>query len=89
MWRPMHPQIISLMRSISPGFCMHTQNAVPSEDLLNLYDQVNDYRYEAFIVENYSIIGHLYLVACLLQLAQSILHGPTTAEMFLVRAECR
>jgi len=69
----------------------HTQNAVPSEDLLNLYDQANDYRYEAFIVENYSYnrasvpgwpaywqFGSI-----------GILHGPTTAEMFLVRAECK
>lgn len=69
----------------------HTQNAVPSEDLLNLFDQANDYRYEAFIVEDYSYnrasvpgwpaywqFGSI-----------GMLHGPTTAEMYIVRAECK
>jgi hypothetical protein len=69
----------------------HTSNAVPSEDLLNLFDQLNDYRYEAFIVEDYSYnrasvpgwpaywqFGSI-----------GILHGPTTAEMYIIRAECK
>lgn len=69
----------------------HTFNAVPSEDFLNLFDQINDYRFEAFIVEDYSYnrasvpgwdaywqFGSI-----------GILHGPTTAEMYIVRAECK
>lgn len=68
----------------------HTSNAVPSQKLVNLYDQTNDARYEHFIVEDYS-----------LNRAQTegwdaywqfgsigIIHGPTTAEMMLIMAEC-
>lgn len=69
----------------------HTLNAVPSQSLENLYDKTNDYRYQAFFVENYSLnraavpgwsaywqFGSIGLVS-----------GPSTAEMYLIRAECR
>jgi hypothetical protein len=68
----------------------HTQNAVPSEDLLNLFDKANDYRYEAFIVENYSYNrASVPGWAAYWQFGSiGIIHGPTTAEMYIVRAEC-
>jgi len=69
----------------------HTLNAVPSQALMNLYDKTNDYRYQAFFVEDYSLnragvpgwpaywqFGSIGLVS-----------GPSTAEMYLIRAECR
>lgn len=69
----------------------HTQNAVPSEDLLNLYDQTNDYRFDAFIVEDYSYNrASVPGWAAYWQFGSiGLLHGPTTAEMYIVRAECR
>lgn len=69
----------------------HTQNAVPSEDLLNLFDQTNDYRFDAFIVEDYSYNrASVPGWAAYWQFGSiGILHGPTTAEMFIVRAECK
>jgi len=69
----------------------HTQNAVPSEKLMNLYDKVNDYRYEAFFVENYSYNrASVPGWSAYWQFGSiGILQGPTTAEMYLVRAECR
>lgn len=69
----------------------HTLNAVPSEELLNLYDQDNDFRYKGFFVEDYSLnraavpgwpaywqFGSI-----------GLLSGPSTPEMYLIRAECR
>ncbi|MHC1779652.1 MAG: RagB/SusD family nutrient uptake outer membrane protein [Bacteroidales bacterium] len=69
----------------------HTQNAVPSEKLINLYDKANDYRYEAFFVENYSYNRASVPGWSAYQQFGSIgiLQGPTTAEMYLIRAECR
>jgi len=69
----------------------HTQNAVPSEKLMNLYDKVNDYRYDAFFVEDYSYNRASVPGWSAYQQFGSIgiLQGPTTAEMYLIRAECR
>ncbi len=68
----------------------HTQNAVPSEDLLNLFD-ANDYRFVAFIVEDYSYNrASVPGWAAYWQFGSiGIQHGPTTAEMYIVRAECK
>jgi hypothetical protein len=69
----------------------HTQNAVPSQKLMDLYDKVNDYRYDAFFVENYSYNrASVPGWSAYWQFGSiGILHGPTTAEMYLIRAECR
>ena len=69
----------------------HTGNAVPSQSLLNLYDQVNDFRYEGFIVEDYSLnrAGVPGWPAYMQFGSIGILSGTTTAEMYLIRAECR
>lgn len=69
----------------------HTYNAVPSEKLMNLYDKANDYRYDAFFVENYSYSRASVSGWSAYQQFGSIgiLQGPTTAEMYLIRAECR
>lgn len=67
---------------------------IPSQDLLNLYDQVNDRRYEYHIVEGYSYDrgmnsspaynypGYIFFYK------DRIPSGPTTAEMLLIKAEC-
>jgi hypothetical protein len=66
---------------------------LPSTDLLNLYDKTNDRRYEYHIVENYSYFlgsntptnglpGYVFFFK------DRIPSGPTTAEMYLVKAEC-
>jgi hypothetical protein len=66
---------------------------LPSTDLLNLYDQANDRRYEFHIVENYSyyfgsntptngLPGYIFFFK------DKIPSGPTTAEMYLIKAEC-
>ncbi|MFA5848511.1 MAG: RagB/SusD family nutrient uptake outer membrane protein [Bacteroidales bacterium] len=69
----------------------HTQNAVPSDGLMNLYDKVNDFRYYAFFVENYSYNRASVPGWSAYQQFGSIgiLSGPTTAEMYLIRAECK
>lgn len=66
---------------------------LPSTDLLNLYDTANDRRYEFHIVENYSYFlgsntptnglpGYVFFFK------DRIPSGPTTAEMYLIKAEC-
>lgn len=66
---------------------------LPSQDLLALYDQANDRRYEFHIVENYSyyfgsntptngLPGYIFFFK------DRIPSGPTTAEMYLIKAEC-
>lgn len=66
---------------------------LPSTDLLNLYDKTNDRRYEFHIVENYSYFlgsntptnglpGYIFFFK------DRIPSGPTTAEMYLIKAEC-
>jgi len=65
---------------------------LPSTELLNLYDQANDRRYEFHIVENYSyyfgsntptngLPGYVFFFK------DKIPSGPTTAEMLLIKAE--
>ena len=67
---------------------------VPSQSLLSLYDQANDLRYEYHIVEGYSYDrgmnsspaynypGYIFFYK------DRIPSGPTTAEMYLIKAEC-
>jgi hypothetical protein len=69
----------------------HTGNAVPSQELLNLYDKTNDYRYDAFMVEDYSLnrAGVPGWPAYWQFGSIGIVSGPSTPEMYLIRAECR
>ena len=67
---------------------------VPSQELLNLYDQTNDRRFEYHIVEGYSYDrgmnsspaynypGYIFFFK------DRLPAGPTTAEMYLIKAEC-
>ena len=67
---------------------------IPSQELLNLYDQANDRRYEYHIVEGYSYDrgmnsspaisypGYIHFFK------DRLPSGPTTSEMYLIRAEC-
>lgn len=66
---------------------------LPSQDLLSLYDQANDRRYEFHIVENGSyFLGSNTPTNGLPQYVfffkDRIPSGPTTAEMYLIKAEC-
>ena len=65
---------------------------IPSEELLNLYDQTNDLRYKYHIVEGYSYDrgmtkpsyeypGYIFFFK------DRIPSGPTVAEMYLIKAE--
>lgn len=65
----------------------------PSLELLNLYDQDNDLRYQYHIVEDYSYDrgmvkpsysypGYIFFFK------DRVPSGPTTAEMYLIKAEC-
>jgi len=69
----------------------HTGNAVPSQELMDLYDKINDYRYDAFMVEDYSLNRSAVPGwAAYMQFGSiGLISGPTTAEMYLIRAECR
>lgn len=66
---------------------------VPSQQLLSLYDTDNDLRYKYHVVENYSYDrgmskpsysypGYIFFFK------DRIPSGPTTAEMYLIKAEC-
>ncbi len=66
---------------------------IPSQSLLNLYDQTHDLRYRYHIVEGYSYDramtnpaynypGYIFFFK------DRIPSGPTTAEMLLIKAEC-
>jgi len=66
---------------------------LPSTELLNLYDQANDRRYEFHIVENYSYYFGSNtptngLPSYVFFFKDKIPSGPTTAEMLLIKAEC-
>lgn len=66
---------------------------LPSTDLLNLYDQANDRRYEFHIVENGSYFQGSNtptngLPQYVFFFKDRIPSGPTTAEMYLIKAEC-
>ncbi|HEY8387467.1 MAG TPA: RagB/SusD family nutrient uptake outer membrane protein, partial [Parasegetibacter sp.] len=69
----------------------HTSNAVPSEKLLGLYDQANDYRYKAFMVEDYSLNRSAVPGwSAYMQFGSiGIISGPSVPEMLLIRAECK
>jgi starch-binding outer membrane protein, SusD/RagB family len=65
---------------------------IPSQELLNLYDQTNDLRFRYHIVENYSYVagmtkpsfsypGYIFFFK------DRIPSGPTVAEMLLIKAE--
>lgn len=67
---------------------------VPSQELLNLYDQAHDLRYRYHIVEGYSYDrgmtkpsynypGYVFFFK------DRVPSGPTVAEMLLIRAECQ
>lgn len=68
---------------------------IPSQQLLDLYDKTNDLRYEYHIVEGYSYDrgmnsspafnypGYIHFFK------DRLPSGPTTAEMYLIRAECQ
>lgn len=66
---------------------------IPSQSLLNLYDTANDLRYKYHVVENYSYNqgitkpsysypGYSFFFK------DKLPSGPTTAEMYLIKAEC-
>ena len=66
---------------------------IPSQNLLGLYDVNNDLRYKYHIVENYSYDrgmtkpsysypGYVFFFK------DRVPSGPTTAEMYLIKAEC-
>lgn len=67
-----------------------TFQAVPSQKLLKLYEE-NDFRYIAFITEDFSLFwtGQPGFAAYQQFGFGSFLYGPTTAEMYLIRAEVR
>ncbi len=66
---------------------------IPSTSLLNLYDTTNDLRYKYHIIKNYSYDrgmtkpsysypGYIFFFK------DRVPSGPTTAEMYLIKAEC-
>jgi tetratricopeptide (TPR) repeat protein len=65
------------------------QHAYPSDKLMDLYDP-SDVRFDALFVENVRVgtgrspyVGYAYLTT-----SNYLPSGPTTAEMYLIRAEC-
>lgn len=65
----------------------------PSQDLLSLYDTASDLRYKYHIVENYSydrgMIKPSYSYpGYIFFFKDRVPSGPTTAEMYLIKAEC-
>jgi len=66
---------------------------LPSTSLLNLYDKDNDRRYEFHIVENYSYYfgsntATNGMPSYIFFFKDRIPSGPTTSEMYLIKAEC-
>ncbi|MCZ4222551.1 RagB/SusD family nutrient uptake outer membrane protein [Pedobacter rhodius] len=66
---------------------------IPSQALLNLYDKTNDLRYKYNIVQNFSYVRGLINPAYgypgyIFYGETAIPLGPTTAEMYLIKAEC-
>jgi tetratricopeptide (TPR) repeat protein len=66
---------------------------IPSQELMNLYDQTNDLRFKYHYIQNYSYIrgmsnpsysypGYVFFAD------NAVIEGPTTAEMYLIKAEC-
>ena len=64
---------------------------MPTDDLLNTYDQVNDLRYRYHVVENYSYYRrHNYDQPGFIHFfLDDVPNGPTVAEMILIKAECQ
>jgi tetratricopeptide (TPR) repeat protein len=66
---------------------------IPSQDLLGLYDQVNDRRYEYNYVEGYSydrgcVKPSFSYPGYIRFYKDNLPSGPSTAEMYLIKAEC-
>lgn len=66
---------------------------IPSQSLLDLYDKDNDLRYKYHIVENYSYDRGMTKPAYsypgyIFFFKDRVPSGPTTAEMYLIKAEC-
>lgn len=66
---------------------------IPSQNLLNLYDTTNDLRYKYHIVKNYShdrgLVKPSYSYpGYIFFFKDRVPSGPTTAEMYLIKAEC-
>ncbi|NII29088.1 RagB/SusD family nutrient uptake outer membrane protein [Pseudoflavitalea sp. X16] len=67
---------------------------IPSQALLNLYDQTHDLRYKYHMVQNYSYDRGLIKPAYsypgyIFFFKDRIPSGPTVAEMLLIKAECQ
>jgi tetratricopeptide (TPR) repeat protein len=66
---------------------------IPSQELLNLYDSDNDLRYKYHYVQNYSydrgmINPSFSYPGYIFFYKDRVPSGPTTAEMYLIKAEC-
>lgn len=66
---------------------------VPSQQLLDLYDKTNDLRYKYHMVQNFSyqkgLVNPAYSFPGYVFFAEDrIPEGPTTSEMYLIKAEC-
>lgn len=66
---------------------------IPSQSLLSLYDQTNDLRYKYNIVQNFSyakgLINPAYSYPGYIFYGETAIpSGPTTAEVYLIKAEC-
>lgn len=64
---------------------------IPSQDLLNQYDQAKDLRYKYHYVQNYSYTRGLTQVSYpgyVFFWTDGLPEGPTVAEMVLIKAEC-
>ena len=72
--------------------CSQIYSYFPSEELLGLYDKEHDLRYRYHFVEDYVRIwyGCDYEMSVYMFFSSNqIPTGPTTAEMYLVKAECQ
>ena len=72
--------------------CNEFYSYFPSDELLNLYDKDHDLRYRYHFVEDYVKVWY----ACDYELpvymffsSNQLPSGPTTAEMYLIKAECQ
>ncbi len=67
---------------------------MPSQELLNLYDQTYDLRYKYHIVQNYSysrsVVNPAYeYPGYIFFFKDQIFNGPGVSEMILIKAECQ
>lgn len=73
-------------------YCNEFYSYFPSDELLNLYDKEHDLRYRYHFVEDYVPIwyGCDYEMSVYMFFSSNQLpSGPTTAEMYLIKAECQ